>query len=184
MDEMRRIAYPELPDYSITEDGQVYSHIKKRFLKGSVNNAGYRYFFLRRSDGKLKWYFAHRLVYMTYVGPIQHEVNHKDKDKLNNHYRNLEDITHRENIRKARELEPWKTGKKKGWPMGEDTKKKIGEANRRPVYANDQDGVLYLYPSTQEAADVLGVSYTTIIRHLKNRKLREYDPGFRILRRA
>lgn len=178
--ETRPIAVEGLSDrYSITNDGQLYSHIKHRFLKGAINSAGYRYFYLMG-----KWYFAHRLVYEVYVGKIRYEVNHLDRNKLNNHYLNLEDITHRENIRKARSLKPWKSGRISGWPQTEETKVKIGKANSSPVMLISSNGTYTELGSVGKAAEHLGVSYSTVIRALNRGVLQEFPTGLYRLKRS
>lgn len=41
----------------------------------------------------------HRLVYETWIGKLKDTVNHKDRNKQNNHIDNLEDIPRNENSR-------------------------------------------------------------------------------------
>lgn len=178
----RRIKMEELSDsYSITNDGKVYSHLKDRYLKGAINGAGYLYYYLKGKSGKFRWYFAHRLVYMTYVGPIKDEINHIDRNKMNNHVDNLEDVTHRDNIRKARALNPWESGRKKGWPISEEAKEKIGLANGRAVVVIDTDWARQEFASIGRAAKFLGISYSTAQRHMKKQEFRQYSIGkFRI----
>lgn len=59
------------------------------------------------SNTKIKQWRAigvHVLVAKAFLGPYptpKHEVNHKDLDKSNNHYKNLEYLTHQENIKHA-----------------------------------------------------------------------------------
>lgn len=53
-------------------------------------------------DGKRKKFFVHRLVAITYLdNPTKYgklEINHKDFNRKNNHFSNLEWVTHKENI--------------------------------------------------------------------------------------
>lgn len=76
--------------YSITEDGQVFSHISNKFLK-TVKKI-YEEVRLKTKDGKQKCHFIHRLVAETYIdNPNNYPcVNHKDENPLNNHVDNLE----------------------------------------------------------------------------------------------
>jgi len=75
--------------YSISHDGQVYSYIKNRFLKGSINGDGYLYVQFNNK----KVYSIHRLVALTFIENIDKNkyniVDHIDGNKLNNHYLNL-----------------------------------------------------------------------------------------------
>lgn len=99
--------------YSITRDGRVWSHKrmtkfgnrqitnKSRWLKPALDKKGYHVISLWR-DNRGKNFFIHGLV-MAVWGPPQpspeHEINHCDTNKLNNHVSNLEWLTHLQNIR-------------------------------------------------------------------------------------
>jgi hypothetical protein len=88
--------------YAITIDGRVWSYPKKvghvmstgMFLRGNVNNNGYRYV-----DIDKKKRFIHRLVALTYLDEVvgKNAVNHKDGNPLNNNVENLEWCTLSEN---------------------------------------------------------------------------------------
>ncbi len=90
--------------YMISEEGEIISLKRNRrispFHKKGVN--GERSY-LRASlskDGRKKKFFVHRLVANAYLGsPISEAffVNHKDGNKLNNHFSNLEWVTMSEN---------------------------------------------------------------------------------------
>lgn len=108
----------ENSDYLIYEDGRLYSKKVNRFLKGKIDNSGYRVYALAINDklssnGKRlsKMCYAHRLV-ATYFIPNPDNlpmVNHKDENKLNNHYSNLEWVTAKENTNyslKKRKVKP------------------------------------------------------------------------------
>lgn len=91
-------------DYTITETGVVYSYknnIKKE-IKLFTNKGGYLYISLCK-NGK-KWRIGvHQLVAMYYVdgyfnGAV---VNHKDANKTNNNYKNLEWVSQKENVNKS-----------------------------------------------------------------------------------
>lgn len=90
--------------YRITEDGAVYSVRANRFIKPFHKNGNHgEKSYLRiplQVKSKKKKFFVHRLVAYTYIGqPLDDEyvVNHKDGNKLNNHYTNLEWVTKSEN---------------------------------------------------------------------------------------
>ena len=86
---------------------------------------------------------VHRLVAETFIGPAPDgkEVNHIDGDKLNNHWGNLEWVTHAENMQKAGEMglidreaaarrikRMWEKRRGEGWKVSNATKKKMSEA--------------------------------------------------------
>jgi hypothetical protein len=53
--------------------------------------------------GKTKIHYIHHLVAFSFIGPrpAEMQINHKDCDKWNNAVRNLEYISHAENVRHA-----------------------------------------------------------------------------------
>lgn len=90
--------------YSITKFGYVYSHIYKRFLKHGKQKNGYLTATLTNTEGKVKRCLVHRLVMLTYVGPSDLHVNHKDGKKQNNSLDNLEYCSIKENIQHSIKL--------------------------------------------------------------------------------
>lgn len=88
----------KLSDYTITENGEVINNKSKRVLKAQKNGKGY----LRVSISR-RLEFVHRLVANQYVPNPENkpQVNHKDGNKLNNHYTNLEWVTNIENRKHA-----------------------------------------------------------------------------------
>ena len=72
--------------------------IGNRILRPNISNAGYLGVSLCKNN-VVKRFSVHRLVAMAFVNN-EHglpEVNHKDGDKLNNHWQNLEWCTRQEN---------------------------------------------------------------------------------------
>lgn len=63
-------------------------------LTGLIKDDGYKMYFINK-----KWHYAHRLVAMHCIDNADNlsDVNHKDGDKTNNHYSNLEWVSHRDN---------------------------------------------------------------------------------------
>lgn len=86
--------------YTIDEFGNVYSIRRKCIVKPFVNSSGYLRINLYDSTGKSKKHYIHRLVADTFISNPNHLkiVNHKDCNKLNNHYINLEWCTQSENV--------------------------------------------------------------------------------------
>ena len=102
--------------YEITENGQVFA-VEKIVISGRNNNVirkyerkekpqrfdkyGYKRVSLCK-DGKVKTISVHRLVALNFVEGNQNlTVNHKDGNKLNNHYSNLEFVSSSENVKHA-----------------------------------------------------------------------------------
>ena len=87
--------------YSVTDDGEVYSHIRDKVLVSHPNHKGYLHIQLRNSVGKRKGHYIHRLVMEAFtVNTYNLEtINHLDEDKLNNNLSNLEWLSRRDNSR-------------------------------------------------------------------------------------
>lgn len=86
--------------YYITEKGEVLRNNKK--LKPSICSAGY--FGVQISqNGKVKRFMIHRLVGECFLDNPDNlpEINHKDGNKLNNEYSNLEWVTKSQNKKHA-----------------------------------------------------------------------------------
>lgn len=91
--------------YLIYSDGRIYSTLTNRFLKTYINK-GYQKVALYKKGHKRVMFYVHRLVALRFVeyNPLlgfSLTVNHKDGNKLNNDYTNLEWITNIENVRHA-----------------------------------------------------------------------------------
>ena len=100
--------------YKISSTGRVMSidrkiryknrtrKIKSRLINDRINNRGYKVVRLSR-DGVTSTKFIHILSAEAYVSnPLKRAfVNHIDGNKLNNHYTNLNWVTHSENIQHA-----------------------------------------------------------------------------------
>jgi hypothetical protein len=102
------------PKYSITSEGDVFSHkgTKPRLLKpqaASQSKKGYVQVRLYDNSGKLgKLKYVHRLVYQTFKGEIPQglEIDHIDSNPRNNNISNIQLLSRRDNTdkynRKAR----------------------------------------------------------------------------------
>lgn len=83
MEEWRTIK--DYENYQVSNLGNVRNNLSGRLLKCRINHNGY----LRIGLGgykQQKWFFVHKLVYETFIGPIPKgmQVNHIDEDKTNN----------------------------------------------------------------------------------------------------
>jgi len=98
--------------YSVSKDGEVYSHKTNKFLNPSKTKDGYLKVALH-SNGKVYYYRVHKLVAMTYLNNSNNlkEVNHKDFNRKNNSVENLEWISHEDNILHSKIHNRFKTEK-------------------------------------------------------------------------
>lgn len=94
-------------NYEISEYGDVWSNPtnsdankRGKHRKVSMNRSGHLQVGLYY-DGKVNIKKIHRLVYELFISDIPdgYDVHHKDENKLNNHYNNLEIIYHNEHTK-------------------------------------------------------------------------------------
>lgn len=92
----------DFPGYYIAENGQVYSekYGDLRKLKPSKNSGGY-YNVILRKNGKSVSRSVHRLVAENYIENLDNalEVDHIDRNKLNNNADNLRWVSRSENLK-------------------------------------------------------------------------------------
>ena len=89
--------------YMITEDGKVWSNIYNKYLVCNSDKDGYQDLMLVCNDGKRRHFKIHRLVAAIYNdNPNEYPiVMHKDNNKSNNYYKNLQWGTIQENTQQA-----------------------------------------------------------------------------------
>jgi len=63
-----------------------------KILSPSTDKDGYLHIHLSK-EGKLKYFRIHRLVYHAFKGELPKEIDHKDRNKLNNNIKNLRPAT-------------------------------------------------------------------------------------------
>ena len=96
---MKRIIINDIEtNYFADEQGNIYSEKTKKFLKGHIENSGYKSVCLG-INGKKKNYLVHRLIAQTFIPNLNNLpiVNHKDGNKTNNCVDNLEWVSSSEN---------------------------------------------------------------------------------------
>lgn len=152
--------------FRIDEDGAVFSYRKNKYLKPTFNTSGHLYvllpvpapdYYLEHDPARN--YAIHRLVAAKYLGqcPDGKETSHKDGNKTNNHYTNLEYITHSENQLKAfREHGRVSPPGHKG-PFSDKTKELMSNAKIKAVVCLF-NGEQTVFPSIDIAAKEL-ISY-------------------------
>lgn len=94
--------------YEISDHGRVRNAKTGQLRKTQTHKTGYVYVLLckRGRDPYCEFAIVHRLVALAFIGapPPNHEVNHKNGIKADNHADNLEWVTHAENVRHAHAL--------------------------------------------------------------------------------
>lgn len=92
----------DYPDYIVSTHGRVYNTRRNRILTLSRATGGYLSAALLNGH-QYKNHMVHRLVAFEFVDGYFDGafVNHLDGDKQNNHYENLEWVTHADNMRHA-----------------------------------------------------------------------------------
>lgn len=116
------------PNYSITEEGKVYSSARKRLieLKPQVSTKTKKYLQVRLFNGtnpKGKLFYIHRLVFESYYGEINENmtIDHIDSNTKNNHYTNLQELSLSENAKKGRvNRKKYESTKSKIWELKDE----------------------------------------------------------------
>lgn len=95
---MRYVILKDYPNYILYDDGFIWNISNKRSLEPWIGSKGYNFVTLYNSDGRRN-FRLHRLVAENFVpNPLNKpDVNHRDENKNNNHYTNLEWVTKLEN---------------------------------------------------------------------------------------
>ncbi len=106
IDSKRWIRPSEIPDYVLSDHGDVKSFPILKTMKSSVGRHGYKNmsFVLKNCERYRKTFKIHRLVAKHFVPNDAPEskivVDHVNSDKLDNFFENLEWVTHSENTRR------------------------------------------------------------------------------------
>lgn len=90
---------PFAKSYSVSNLGRVRGPL--RICKCSLEKRGYLRKRLKNDFGRYETWAVHRLIMVTFVGPSELEVNHKNGIKSDNRLENLEYVTRTENMRHA-----------------------------------------------------------------------------------
>ena len=96
------------PFYFVSNLGKIYTEYwgPRKELKLQKNKSGYLYcnIYKKHLGAKSTRHYlrVHRLVYGHFIGELEPTlvVDHKDDNKRNNHWTNLQQLTHKQNIQK------------------------------------------------------------------------------------
>lgn len=150
--------------YKVSDTGKIYSVKSNRVIKHKISKTGYCNIELHK-DGKPIMKYVHRLVAEAFVdNPTNKpQVNHKDGNKQNNHFSNLEWVTASENQRHA-----LLNGLHAPSPMAG----KIGALNpcSKTIYQYDTEGnFIKKWDSISDASRELGIGNSNISNCLSGR---------------
>jgi hypothetical protein len=103
--------YPLFENYLVYNDGRVYSKRSRKFLKAGIDRNGYQYVILCNENGRCNIKIS-RLVADHFVENEnnENEVDHIDRNKLNNHFTNLRWVSSSENNLNKNKRKDNKTG--------------------------------------------------------------------------
>ena len=135
--------------YQISSNGNVRNIKTNYTLIGDINNTGYRRVTLYAPIKKR--FFIHKLVASHFCDGFSENlvVNHKDGNKLNNNYQNLEWVTRSEN-----DLHAYKLNLRQSHPC---------TFKHRIISYNLETGkIIKIYNNTQECCDDLKVKRSNV----------------------
>lgn len=148
--------------YVVSEHGQVKNKFGKIIRPAMPKLYKYKSYILSHDDKKLNR-FEHRLVAECFIPNPENkpQVNHKDGNKLNNHYSNLEWVTQNENIQHM-----YDTGLKTYRPL--HYKGKFGKDHNRSKSVKCSNGKIY--GSMSEAARDLKIDISSVSWSIKYKR--------------
>ena len=153
--------------YTITPDGCIYTKVRNRWLKPHENMYGYIFYSISKGVDHPVTVFAHTLVALKYIGQPptpKHEIDHIDNNKANNHYTNLQWVTHSQN-----QLKAYSQGRMHYWlnkqrpPASIQTKMLMADAKKKTVLFVS-NGKRTTYQSIDDAAKSLNTYRRKIYR--------------------
>lgn len=148
-------------NYEVSKEGVVRNLTTKIVIKGGISTSGYKMVSLYTLGKKINKQ-VHRLVAIAFIPNPENktQVNHKDKDKLNNNLSNLEWCTAKENMKHHYD----NGGIKRN---NQTYKGKFGKEHNRSV-SLICNGIVY--NGYSEASRLTGIKISTIHYAVKNNK--------------
>lgn len=158
----------DFEDYTIDEQGNIFSIRKNKYLKQTVNKYGYCKVTLQKNKYK-KTFSVHRLVAQVYLKNYSDklQVNHINGIKTDNRVQNLEMVTPKENMQKAVEIGLFDNAKnisKQNAIKNNLSKYHIlaNEVTKKRVGKFDEFGCIEIYESISEASRKNNISIASI----------------------
>lgn len=128
-------------------------------------------------DGKIKHWFVHRLVLLTFEGPIPPNcqvVMHNDDDPSNNALLNLKYGTHSENS-----LEAYRKKRSKPQGVREGMKRHAELKKRKLIVVNSATNEETHFGSLREGARFLNIPSGCIVNIMKGRRKNRFEYTFK-----
>lgn len=149
-------------EYRAWSNGRIMGLSRGRYLKTRINADGYEEVTLGCTGQRNASVRVHRIIASLFVPndqpDVKVEVNHKDCNRLNNDYTNLEWVTHQENITYSVALGNYSNGSHAGEHNG---RARLTKDDVRIIRQLIADGY-----STAELARMYNVGWSTIY-HIK-----------------
>lgn len=154
--------------YTATGDGRIFSWKRGGCKELSIYNSkqGYQTIQLSKNGETIaKNYTVHRIIASAWLTPpeglniVNLVVNHKDSNKRNNHYQNLEYVTQRENVNHA-----YKNGR--------------GVKNKKIIQADLNGNFIAAFDSMVEAQKETGISRFLISQTCVGKRGRRQAVGY------
>ena len=143
--------------YSINEFGVVTNLLTNKKISQREDKDGYMVLNLTITSGRQQTFKVHRLVALCFVDnddpTVKIQVNHKDENKKNNHYSNLEWCTHHYNIN-----------------YGLRTIKAISNKQTKVICKNVNTNDTVIFDSISSASRFLNISESDISRTLNGER--------------
>ena len=105
IDGVKFYKHPEFSNYAASKDGVVINVKNNKIISMSKNNSGYLFFSIYNKNlKKTKTNYQHRFVFEVFNGkiPSHLEIDHLNNDKTDNRVKNLQLLTHQQNIEKSK----------------------------------------------------------------------------------
>ena len=152
-------AIPGFPNYSVTEDGKVYSYKTNKELKPMLGTDKYHSVCLS-NKGKVKRVSIHRIVANVFLNNLDNkpQVNHINGIKTDNRLENLEWSTRSENMKHAYVHSLKKVSRK--------NIKELTLINSK-IVLDTQTGIFY--QSASEASRLLNLNRRTLCAYLSGK---------------
>ena len=152
--------HPIYNRYAASKYGQILSKKRKKILRiEGKNSCGYKYFTLYSINIK-KFYAVARFVYECFKGDIPNdmEVDHIDNNKENNSIKNLQLLSHKENMRKShcKKVKSFniETREEKNFESIKEASEEIGVSTsliclickkKSKIATSKKDGMIYIF---------------------------------------